>query len=324
MNGRRSFRPSTDSGREQTAGGPAGVNGTALVSVLVVALALTALAHGMIVVAQREYRVARAGVMQLQARGAAEMGTARLLALGVTPTSYATAVWSTGGAISDSAGRISYTAELLRLSDEFWLVRGEARVGRVVSPVVANAVWIMDPAAQVAAARALVAARSFQREAGTAVETVAFADTINAPPSGCGWGGRVAALRPTLPAVSLSGSFPLALGLLDADSLALRINDTTVVVADGHLRTGGAAGTGLLVGLGDLTLSGHAHSGYIMAAGNVTIESGSDVRGLVRAGGWVALRDSSSIRASACWAAESLALPSLRRPIVLTGLVGPF
>lgn len=303
---------------------PSGRDGTVLVVVLVLVLALTGLAHGLLTVARAEYRIARAGADWLGAQGAAQVGVAAILNEVQTLGTASTQLWQVGLVLADSAHGGRYSSELVRLSDETWLIRSTGHVRGVSSPTMAKAVWILDPAAQVARAGALIAASSVVMDTSATLIASSFADPALAPASGCAWGSRVASIGHGPLAATKIGRFSAAVGRLSVDSLERRIADPSIVTRGDLALGGGTVGAGLLIVRGNLELTAHSHSGFILATGDVTIGYGSSVTGLIRAEGTVSVLDSSTVRASACWAADALALPALRRPVTQPGWLGPF
>ena len=91
--------------------------GAALIIVMLVMLGITAVAHGLLLLAQFEYVAARAGVDQLAARLAAEAGVSTALGLDDRPGRASTPLWqstdSAGGALLDAR----YSGSIRRLSD---------------------------------------------------------------------------------------------------------------------------------------------------------------------------------------------------------------
>ena len=299
--------------------------GTALVAALVMAVALSAVAHGMLTVARLEYRVARIGSQQLQATATAQVGTQALFHEPPSPAHYSLGPWQSGATKVDSLGEGKYTSELVRLSDEIWLAKSVATVSGVASPTAAKALWRLDPALRVAEAGALITASSVLLDSLATLSTLDFTEPTNAPQTGCAWGARTSLLRTKpLPSVAGIASTGFDLGLLTLDSVVTRVTDPAVVVHGPLSRARTPGSRGLLVVLGDLLLTASGHAGYLVVKGNLTLESGAWVTGLVSAEGVVSVLDSSQVHASACWAAEALARDELLRPAVLPGWIGPF
>lgn len=300
----------------------AGRDGVTLVTALVISLALSVLAHGALTVARLEYRAASAGVAHLEADAAAREGLKAAIESAPVPARLANDLWSPTATVSDSLGRAAYGGELIRIADETWLARGSAKVGRVSATVV-GALWALDPAVRMVEAAALVSSAGVSADSSATLITSTFFDPEHAGPSGCAWGSKAEQTRSApLPAWTRAAEEP-RLGPLSLDSLARRIDDPQVM-AKGDLSRSGSSSTGLLAALGDIELIASHHSGYVLALGDVVLRSGSSITGLVDAAGIVSLFDSSSVRASACWAAEALDHPQALRPVTLAAWIEPF
>ena len=294
--------------------------GMALVTTIVIALALTALAHGLIRLAQFEYRASRASVSQMQARLAATDGVLRLLEQRPDSGRSKAPTWHFGDSLAGMTGGATYTAWLRRLSAEVWLAEGVAIKSGVSSPTVAISTWALDPAYQVSRVRGALEAGAVSPSADS-VFIARFLDQKNAPLSGCGWGARTDSLRSTPLVPNWPAASPISFGFFSMDSLSVRLANTGTYVQGDLDRSGQPGSEGMLVVDGNVTLSSSDHSGFLVARGDVTLAGSTIVTGLVRAGGTVRLLGASSVVASACWATHALGESPLTSPLPFPGRV---
>ncbi len=138
-----------------TGTGASGRAGAALVTVVLLTLALFALGRGMLAVALGELAASRAAVRHLQARAAADAAVHQALAgsgfswMDSLPRGD---VRATG---TSTLGRAESSGQLRRLSEETWWVEGTGRVG-VAESHTARLAWALDPLARVVSMRGVV------------------------------------------------------------------------------------------------------------------------------------------------------------------------
>lgn len=211
-----------------------GKGGAALIIVVLVMMALTAVAHGLLLLAQFEYVAARAGIDQLGARLAAEaaVNTAlrQIVGLGAGPGRGATPIWqsidSVGGSVTDAR----YWRSLRRLSREVWLIEGWGSRGRVASARASRPMWVLDPVARVAEMGAVLVHGdgTLVRVDGTIDGGRVNRSLTPGQPDFCkAWSAALDSLIPrdALPrTLARSPEEVVALGPLNLDSLAARIH----------------------------------------------------------------------------------------------------
>ncbi len=235
-----------------------------------------------------------------------------------------------------------------RLGPEFHLLLGEARTSDGVGARLGRLVWWIDPASRVATHRAAIEAPAVRIAAGARVDTTSVLDPRRGV-AACGhlpalaaspgpffpasrplpnppvWGAteansdlgriRLGWLGPRLLRAladhAAVETVPLAAAGCTACWSGLVFHDGDAVISREH--------AGVLAVLGDLTFSAGANwSGLVLASGNVEVQRSATVRGLIRAGGTVALAPGSLVDGSACTALGSLAnVGSLHRPVPL-------
>jgi hypothetical protein len=137
--------PST-SGREK---------GAALVTVVLLALALFAVGHGMIAVSLGELAASRAAVRHLEARTAAEAAVYEAFGAPGWPWMDSLARAEARGVGTRTLGRAESSGVLRRLTAESWWVEGTGRVG-VAESRTARLAWALDPLERVVSLTAVV------------------------------------------------------------------------------------------------------------------------------------------------------------------------
>ena len=204
-------------------------DGVALVAVVLLMLALTGLAHGLLTLARFEHAAARAGGRELQVRVAAEAAVAELLASESAPERGTVAIWAPADATGGGMAGTSYSADLIRLSREMWLAQGSAFGGSLGPLRTARAVWALDPVERVARSDGvLVYGATAPVTVSGSIDGSSVVDVPEVlPPGGCGaW---AAALDSVFPSGSLSAlavaedSVVAGLGRLTLDSLLARL-----------------------------------------------------------------------------------------------------
>jgi hypothetical protein len=129
--------------------------GAALVTVVLLTLALFALAHGMLAVALGELAASRAAVRHLEARVAADAVVHETLSSSGFAWMDSVPLGDTRSTATSSMGRAEVFGKLTRLSDESWWIEGTGRVG-VAASHTATLAWALDPLARVVAMRGVV------------------------------------------------------------------------------------------------------------------------------------------------------------------------
>jgi hypothetical protein len=290
----------------------AGRSGFAVAAVLLLLVGLTALAHGALVLAERERATSalegRLLARRLLARSAARAPDSgdSLPALGPAPAPLA------GGV----QGRLRWTTEAVALDRELRLLVGVGRIdGLPGADRVAVIASALDPSARVAAAAAVVEAGGGFDAAGGTVTTTGW---LSAPDPSATWicAPELAALdslgavapvafapfvRPT--DGSADGGVP-GLGVLPGDTVLARIPARVAgsVTPGPELRAGicmealvnwgsptdpvGPCGGRMAVVAsdGDVTIAGGEGQGVLVAAGSVTLTDGARFHGIVLAG----------------------------------------
>lgn len=320
-------------------------------------LALQLLAHGALLMAQRQRTSSRADLRLVAARVAARGAVLEIPR--VVRGDALDGVRSSGALEGASAdfGQAKARWRLQRLSREAWLGRGwghPAGAGWEVEE--ARFLWRMAPLARVAAfpSAAMVGdSRLLDVEgtvSGSATREPCGAHT-EALDSIHPWGiSALSALGPEDVAAPPLGVFTWA-ELLDAVEVGLDgegtpgpvdtaglcqtewpwnwgdVLDPAGLCADhrpwrkgeGNVRVVGGAGQGTLLAAGDVELVGVTFSGLILAQGRVRLSDGSRVTGLLRAGGGLHVDGTSGVVGSPCKALLALeAAPApLRRLRVL-------
>jgi hypothetical protein len=270
----------------------------ALVVVVLVMLAVTALAHGLLTLSRFEYQAARAGEDHLASRLAAEAGVRLVLLEEFGSVGASTPPWKRAISLAGSVGGADYSAQLVRLSRELWLAEGTGSRGGIVPLKSGLIAWRLDPVARVVSTAAAII-----HEVGASVSTVGAVDSSEfldapaiSPPGGCDeWS---AALDSLLSASTVATTRAVAvgantlLGPMSLDSLMARVPHRVSgwgtpgpVVLNGNCQTGipwnwgdprGTAGpcSGHMVSLasdGDLVLEGGVGQGLVIVRGDLVL-----------------------------------------------------
>ncbi len=135
--------------------GPSGRGGAALVTVVLLSLALFSLGHGMLTLALGELAASRAAARYLEARAAADAAVSDALASPVPVWLDSLALGEQRAASSRAWGRADGGATLRRLSRETWWVEGNGRV-EVAEVRTARLAWALDPLERVASLPGMV------------------------------------------------------------------------------------------------------------------------------------------------------------------------
>jgi hypothetical protein len=307
--------------------------GVAIIAVVFLMLAVTLLAHGLLLLAELELQTSRAGAASTAARFAAQ--AAALEAAADTGATHrpSTPLWSSSDStfaqVPDSIVRDTGLAvrggrrwaRLIRLSREVWLAEGHAEIGGLARHLAARPYWIADAPARVAASEAALVSESPD---STLVEGIVdAADFLTRstvpPPIACDSvlaavdSLRVAPMPPLR--VAGPGTLGRALGPLTIDSLAARAtagvggtgtpapNRVGSACAPGPwnwgdpLRPLGPCGHHLVVvaGADGLRVEGGVGQGLLVLRGSATLTD-LDFRGMVLAAGRLTLSGSTRIR----------------------------
>ena len=135
--------------------GASGRAGAALVTVVLLTLAIFALGHGMLAVALGELAASRAAVRHLEARAAADAAVHQALAGPGPSWMDSLPRWDMRATGTSTFGRAESSGQLTRLSEETWWVEGTGRVG-VAESSTARLAWALDPLARVVSMRGVV------------------------------------------------------------------------------------------------------------------------------------------------------------------------
>lgn len=273
--------------------------GFALLLCLLLALALSLLAAGMLILADRETRIASAAVRLVQARARAE-GAARR-AFGGWSTAALADLPVGGRRVLADAPDVAVEAE--RVDDGLFLLRSESRAAAPGSPGarVATGLLVRTAGATVltgGARAAVVVADGAVVEGGTVSGLDACAGEhlpgVGGPDVEIGAGAVVEGLPPTIPdsaAPDLLEGFPVA-GVA-AITLPSGTGTPVPAIVDGTCDPGdwnwGSAASGspcadhrpLVHALGDLVIQGGEGQGVLVVDGNLTVSDGFSFRGVV-------------------------------------------
>lgn len=122
--------------------------GVAVATAVLLLLALTALAHGALLLARQELAASRAGGRLLGARAAAMAGAALAGGAPLPDGADGAPLWGSIPLVEGSWGRVTYKSTATRLSRELWLLVGSGHVeGGAVSRI-ARIAWVFDPVAR--------------------------------------------------------------------------------------------------------------------------------------------------------------------------------
>ena len=295
-------------------------SGAAVFAAVLLLLALTALGHGMLVLARQELGAARAGARVLAERAAAQAGALLVEGAPLPPEAAGTALWGTVPVASGDLGPVRYDAHALRLSRELWLARGRGwhasedgadRPG--IGARAARALWVLEPVARTAAFGGVL---SVAQEATALLAGEVDGLAVNgAPPpltaSMCEpWRAALDSVFPSgsLPAIGRHAAAPERprLGLLTADSLLARIRiqvsgtgspapatDGAECLADEPWSWGdpesplGPCGGSIAVRAvpGDLDVDGGAGQALLFVGGDLVLRGGATLHGIALVGG---------------------------------------
>jgi hypothetical protein len=206
-----------------------GESGAALIIVVLLMMALTAIAHGLLLLARFEFLAARAGADQLGARLAAEAAVSTLLVSEASPGLASTALWRSTDSTSGTLLDASFSGSIRRLSRELWMAEGWGMRGRVTPAEASRALWILDPVARVAASTAVLlhGEGTLAQHHGTVDGSRVNEIPTPEPPEGCQrMSEALDSLLPrgVLPPTGVQPMHAVAtLGALDLDSMRARI-----------------------------------------------------------------------------------------------------
>ena len=196
-------------------------------------MAITAVAHGLLLLARFEYLASRAGIDQLGARLAAEAAVNAALGLDAGAGSRlrrdSTPIWQSADSGVGTVLDARYSRSIRRLSRELWLAEGWGMRGPAAPARASRPIWILDPVARVAEMGAVLV-----HGEGTLVRVDGAIDgrRVNRSPTPeqpdlCEpWSAALDSLIPTgvLPPTAIEPhEAVLALGPLDLDLLQARI-----------------------------------------------------------------------------------------------------
>ncbi len=330
--------------------------GGALVLAVLLSIAATLLAHGVLVLAREELIAARSGIRVLRLEHlavlAARQGSEHLSRT-VDPTG--------AGADSGRVGEAVWRGHALRIADEIWLAEGEA-VEREARRRLAVPLWRLDPIRRVGALGAVVTT-------GGTAPVLGSQQILPEPPS-----DGSSPLPPGACSAESSQGQPLhlwsvapdssgpRLGRLDAPLLrewaSVRVSNNgrpepredaglcvaapwnwgepgatdgpcgafrPLVAAEPGVRVEGGQGQGTVVARGDLTLAGTTFYGVLLVDGTLRLEGDATVTGLIIARSGADFGPESRVIGSRCWAEFVLFSPEVRRaaPIVHGGWIWP-
>lgn len=160
--------------------------GFALLVVVLLLLAGTVVAHGLLELARVEHAVAVVSRDVVQARLAARSGAIEVAEGPLSEGIRKTSAGAVADSIARSAGRAHMRSRLRRLSLEVWLAEGEGVVGSARHSS-ARAMWALDPHARVDAFPAVVVTgRRTSGGAGGITASGTFREGVYRPAEGCG------------------------------------------------------------------------------------------------------------------------------------------
>ncbi len=323
-----------------------GRQGVALVAVLLLLLAATALAHGALLLARAEWAGAgdraRAAVADAAIAG-------RLDAAVRTPFPGALSeVQVFAHRVLESEPGTEGFVRVRRLGAESWWLEHLAdTLGPRRTGVPGRLVWWMDPLTRIESWGAVlsVGPDAPWTLAGT-VDRTDFAQVpVGLDGSGCGFGARAPDGLPDPVGVLTAVDVPPGLGLLTFDTLMARTavslsgvgtpapqDDLGVCAEDdawnwgdperpgspcgemvgvraaaSGLRMDGGVGQAAIVVDGDLELSGDARLyGFVIASGSLRVLDRAELHGVAVAAGGVLVETGARVEGSACWAGRAL------------------
>jgi len=268
------------------------------VIVVLVMLAVTALAHGLLTLSRFEYQAARAGEDHLASRLAAEAGVRLVLLEEVDSAGASTPPWTHAISLAGSIGGADYSARLVRLSREMWLAEGTGSRGGIMPLRSGLVAWRLDPVARVVStAAAILHEFGASVSIAGAVDASSFLDApAISPPGGCDeWSAALDSLllaRSVTTTRAVAAGANTLLGHLSMDSLMARVPQRVSghgtpgpVVLNGICQTGvpwnwGDPGetagpcAGHMVSLaadGDLVLEGGIGQGLVIVRGDLVL-----------------------------------------------------
>jgi|GEM_PF-1214623 len=317
----------------------------ALAVAVLLLLALTALGHGALLLAERELQVSRVAVSVAQAHVAAEAGLTEAARRPLPPELDTLPLWGTGAAGSMEVGTGAVDWTFRRLGPETWLTEATGSGEGVSDPSgnpararrrSARVSWVLSPAWRVGNAPGTVAVGDgASLVGGDAIDPSALLDATAGPPAE--WCSR---WRATVESILPSRTIP-AVGVLSVDSLGSqrlgRLSWTMVVesvpaVVEGSGRPdpsveGGVCRTGdpwnwgdsdhlgapcgtyvpAVASSGDLVVDGGSGQLFLVVPGDLTVRGGSRLRGFFMVDGELRLETG----------AELVGLVQARRGITL-------
>ena len=333
-----------------------GTRGLALPLLLFLLLALTLLAHGTLLLAQRDYRASKAFLhanrSREAARSALQAGLERM-----TPEDSVLPPGSVVPLLNDRLPEeLERKADIRWLSRESFFLQGEGRSkGWAGVRRVGALGWRMDPASRLGAFRGGVEVGEgvFFSDSGTLFGGDPLALPMGWDPEGC------AEYVPVLDSLFLGREFPPTsflqersgesaegtpgLGLLGTGRLLERSDpessassamvesapgpgcpgggEPLLRVVDDPLTLGGGRWCGVLVVSGDLTLRGEGlFQGLILTGGSLRIQGSWRVQGMARVRGSLHLAEMARMDVEACPVFRALAeTRRLRTPFLLPG-----
>jgi len=313
--------------------------GAALVAVVLLALALFAVAHGMLVMSLGELAASRAGARLVEARAAADGAVHAVLG---DPGSASLDSVLVGGSVDVGAwalGRAIGATTLRRLAPEVWWVEGVGRLGAAQDRV-ARLAWALDPLERV---RFLRGAATVGPAAPVAIAGIVDSSTPAAavPPltvEDCApWSAELATLyasAPLQPVAAFEGADTLPrLGRLDfVDLLTAAPIEVVGAGAPAPVDPGGVCVTSAPWNWGDperrwrpcgdhlplrrsptsLRVGAGVGQVVLVVDGDVTLEAGARVYGLVLASGMLHLEDGAELVGMALAAGGLAVAPAAR------------
>jgi len=319
--------------------------GGAVVLAVLLTIAITALAHGLFLLASHEGRTGDAAEHVLRARLAAEGAANRQARSADTLALAGVARWASTDSISEAWGAVDLSGRLTRLSAELWLSEGRAHSGPVAQRA-ARPVWVLDPWSRAAAMPGVVVTESGASSliGGTIDGTRVDGLPGPIPPGGCPppldsletaiTPRPLAQVPPTweplgfAPWDSLLRSIPTRVSRSGTPSPAERMGTCAtseawnwgdparpggaceghlaVVVADTAVQVRGGVGQGVILSRHDLDLRDTEFHGLVVADGHVSISGSSRVVGMVFARRGLSLDSGAEVVGSRCWMAAAL------------------
>lgn len=300
--------------------------GAALAVVLLLLLAMTALGHGVLLLARRELAASRAGQGVVRARLAAQSAVRLLAAMPPPPGLDSVPVWGLVPGPSGALTGTGYRGALRRLSRERWMLQGWGRGPGDTEVGVGRTAWILDPVARVVSAIAVVTAGP---EALVQVEGTVEGESFTATPSGLP-AAVCADWQPALDSLVEPGGIPpvgvapdwarerdaLAVGPLAAADLLRRLPEgpggsgaPAPTEELGECATGDPwnwgdpdrpyrpCGTHLPARAveGDLVMEGGVGQGLLLVMGDLILRGEARFHGLVLVGGALTVREGARI-----------------------------